>query len=530
MRLALIEPRLGPEGAALTMAPAWREGLIRLALVWAGLMAAFWRDWAAMGHQWWDSSTYNHILMVPAILVWLVAQRLPDLFRLPVGLWRGGLWGMAGALLLWALGALASVAQVTQIAAVAMLIAAVPLVLGARAALGLLFPLAYMGFLVPFGDEAIPLLQTVTARITIALVHISGIRAQIDGVFIATPAGLFEVAEACSGVKFLVAMIAFGVLAAHVCFVSWARRVAFMTLCLVAPVLANGVRAWGTVYLAQIYGAQVAGGVDHIIYGWFFFAAVIAGVIALGWRFFDRPAGAPMLDVGAVMALRLPGKARGLSARACLGALVAMVLAAQGWVMAADHLAAPMPARIALPDVAGWHRVDYAPRHAWAPRAGGADHRLLGRYADAQGHQVDVFYALYAAQGPGKKAGGFGEGALRPESGWSWLAPGPDVAWAHSDRLLAGGPTERLAQTSYKTGDLVTGSNARLKLANILDRLLLRRRSTMLLILSAEEGGAFRATDSLAAFRASIGPLGDWMEAAGRAAPEGQGPPQGQHR
>jgi hypothetical protein len=28
--------------------------------------------------------------------------------------------------------------------------------LGERAALGLLFPLAYMGFLVPFGDEAIP--------------------------------------------------------------------------------------------------------------------------------------------------------------------------------------------------------------------------------------------------------------------------------------------------------------------------------------------------------------------------------------
>lgn len=494
---------------------AWRGALARLALVWVGLIALFWRDWAAMGHQWWDSSTYNHILMVPAILGWLVAQRLPDLLALPVGLWRGGLGLMGAALLLWALGALASVAQITQIAAVAMLIAAVPLVLGPRAALGLLFPLAYMGFLVPFGDEAIPLLQTITAKITIALVHLSGIPARIDGVFIATPAGLFEVAEACSGVKFLVAMIAFGALAAHVCFVSWSRRAAFMALCVAAPILANGVRAWGTVYVAQYYGAAVAGGVDHIIYGWFFFAAVIAGVIALGWRFFDRAAGAPMLDVGGVMALRLPAT-RGISAGACFGALAVMVLAAQGWVMAADRLSAPMPARIALPEVAGWHRVDYAPRHAWEPRAGGADHRLLGRYADAQGHEVDVFFALYASQGPGKKAGGFGEGALRPETGWSWQAPGPDVPGAHSDRLLAGGPTERLAQTSYKTGDLVTGSNARLKLANIMDRLLLRRRATMLLILSAEEDGAFRAADSLAAFRASVGPIGGWMDVAAK--------------
>lgn len=493
----------------------WREGLIRLGLVWAGLIALFWRDWAAMAHQWWDSSTYNHILMVPAILGWLVAQRLPDLFRLPVGLWRGGLWIMGGALLFWALGALAGVAQITQIGAVAMLAAAVPLMLGARAALGLLFPLAYMGFLVPFGDEAIPLLQTITARITIALVHISGIRAQIDGVFIATPAGLFEVAEACSGVKFLVAMIAFGVLAAHVCFVSWRRRAAFMALCILAPILANGVRAWGTVYVAQFYGAAVAGGVDHIIYGWFFFAAVIAGVIALGWRFFDRPAGAQMLDVDAVMARQMP-EMRGMSGRACLGALAVMVLAAQGWVAAADRLRAPMPARIALPPVAGWHRVDYAPRHAWEPRASGADHRLLGRYADDQGHEVDVFFALYAAQGPGRKAGGFGEGALPPDSGWSWQAPGPDAPQARSDRLLAGGPTERLAQTTYRTGDLVTGSNARLKLANIVDRLLLRRRATMMLILSSEEGRAVTAAQSIAAFRAATGPVGDWMDAVAK--------------
>jgi len=81
-----------------------------------------------------------------------------------------------------------------------------------------------MLFLVPFGDELVPTLQMITADLTIALVHLSGIPAVIDGVFIDTPIGLFEVAEACSGVKFLVAMVALGSLAAHVCFASWWRR------------------------------------------------------------------------------------------------------------------------------------------------------------------------------------------------------------------------------------------------------------------------------------------------------------------
>ncbi|NBC36077.1 exosortase A [Novosphingobium sp. FSY-8] len=503
----------------------WRAPLVQLAAVWAGLIALFWPEWRAMAHQWWDSSTYNHILMVPAIVGWLVAQRLPGLFALRAAAWGPGLAGLGAALVLWVLGAFAGFAQVTQIAAVAMLMMAVPMVLGPRVAAGVLFPLCYMAFLVPFGDELVPLLQTITAHITIALVHVSAIPAQIDGVFIHTPAGLFEVAEACSGVKFLVAMTAFGALCAHVCFLDWRRRAGFMALCVVVPVLANGVRAWGTVYAAQIWGREVAGGIDHIIYGWVFFAIVIGLILAAGWRFFDRPAGAPMLDLGAVQGARVLDWAEGFvvaPTRVLVGA-GALALAAVGWVAVADRLSADMPDAITLPDVPGWRREEYTPRIWWEPRATGADHRLLGRYADAQGHVVDVFYGLYAAQGPGKKAGGFGEGALTPDSSWSWRSPGPDMADAKTDLLLAGGPTMRLAATTYRTGDLATGSNLRLKLANITDRLLLRRRSTMVLIVSAVEpgargeGGITRpAAESIAAFRQSTGLIGNWMDGIAR--------------
>ena len=67
----------------------------------------------------------------------------------------------------------------------------------------LLFPLAFAVFLVPFGEEIVPPLQMLTAEIVIALTHLSGIEAHIDGVFIDTPAGLFEVAAACAGVQFV---------------------------------------------------------------------------------------------------------------------------------------------------------------------------------------------------------------------------------------------------------------------------------------------------------------------------------------
>ncbi|WP_430983747.1 archaeosortase/exosortase family protein, partial [Escherichia coli] len=71
-------------------------------------------------------------------------------------------------------------------------------------------------------------LQTATVAITMPLLHLFGVPAHVDGVLITIPNGYFEVAEACSGAKFVIAMIAYGVLVANVCFVSWRRRAVFL--------------------------------------------------------------------------------------------------------------------------------------------------------------------------------------------------------------------------------------------------------------------------------------------------------------
>jgi exosortase A len=503
-------------GALASLPQPWRSALLRLTIAWAALLLLFWSDWQAMGDQWWNISTYNHVLLIPAIVAWLVAQRAAQLAPIEPEGWWPGLIVVAGAALLWALGAFAGLSIARQYGAVTILIASALTILGPRVGAALAFPLGYMLLLVPFGDELVPPLQMITAAITIGLVHLSGIPATIDGVFIHTPAGLFEVAEACSGVKFLIAMISFGILVANLCFLRWPRRGLFLAVCIVVPILANGVRAWGTIFAAQYYGAEAAAGFDHIVYGWIFFAVVIAAVLALSWRHFDRSIDEPPISGATIAASPIIARMaeRRIGWTPALLVVAALALICHGWARAADALEAPLPDRIALPDVPGWHRVDYAPQVRWEPRAGGADHRLLGRYQDAQGRQVDVFLALYSAQDEGREAGGFGQGALPPGGEWSWLSPGPAIDDAKGDRLLAQGRIARLSMTWYRTGDLLTGSNARLKLANIRDRLLLRTRPTAVLILSVEEGqgAAPAAGASIAAFRQATGPLGPWMD------------------
>ncbi len=502
-------------GPAQGLPAQWRRPLAALGAVALAQFLIFGQDWRNMAAQWWNSSTYAHILLIPPVLAWLVWQRWPQLRLLSPSPWWPGAALFALALLGWMLAAATGLSLLRHAAAVAMLGATVLALLGPRVGYGLAFPLGYMGFLVPFGDELIPPLQTVTAILTIGLVQLSGIPAAIDGVFIDTPAGLFEVAEACSGVKFLIAMVAFGVLAAHLCFTSLLRRATFVALCVVVPVLANGGRAWGTIAIAQSKGVEWASGFDHVIYGWFFFAAVIGLVITAGWRFFDRRPDDPLIDPVAIQSSSLLARLarRRIAMPLALFLLLALPLAGQGWASTAERLAAPLPGQIHLPDVPGWQRVDYAPQIAWQPRASGADHRLMGRYADSRGRTVDVFVALYSGQSDGREAGGFGEGALPPDTGWAWLAAGAPAPGGRSERLLGNGRVERVAETYYRTGAVLTGSNLRLKLANMADRLRLRARPTTLLILSSEASSStLEPAQAVVAFRSATGPLGPWMD------------------
>lgn len=280
---ALPQPR-----AATRLPAAWRAPLSALATAALALVLANFGAWEAMAHQWWNIDTYNHLLLVPLITAWLVALKEEELARLAPQPFLPGLLGVAAGLMLWRAGEGLGINLIAQVGAVGALQAAAVTVIGLRAALVLALPIAFAAFLVPFGDEIIPPLQAITAEIAIALTHASGIPARINSIYIDTPAGLFIVAEACSGVKFLIAMVTLGVLVCVTRFNRWRTRAAFMAACVIVPILANGVRAWATIHVAQYVGAEKATGFDHIVYGWVFFAIVIAVLLGAAWRFVER--------------------------------------------------------------------------------------------------------------------------------------------------------------------------------------------------------------------------------------------------
>lgn len=288
----------------------WRRHAAMLAGVWAALLLAFHRDTMDLARIYWTNTTFGHCLFIAPVIGWLVWQRRRELAQVtPVGWWPGLALVAAGGFA-WLIGDASSVALFRHAGLIVILQGAVVSVLGPNVARALLFPLAYMFFLVPFGDFLEGPLQDLTIRMVMPLLHLTGVPASVDGVLISTPNGYFEIAEACSGAKFLIAMVAYGVLVANVCYVSWPRRAAFMAMALVVPVIANGLRAFGTIYVAWWTSVERATGLDHIVYGWVFFGIVMAAVLAIGWRWFDRDPDAAWFDSGSSMACPVTGSTR----------------------------------------------------------------------------------------------------------------------------------------------------------------------------------------------------------------------------
>lgn len=497
--------------AAIEAAPAqavavgWRLHLAALGAVAATILILFGRDAADMAAIWWESSTYNHCALIPAIIAWLVWQRRPELGRMhPVG-WTPGLAVVAVGALAWLIGEAGGVGLARHFGLIVMLQGAVIACLGKSIARALLFPICYALFLVPVGEELVPVLQGVTASMCMALLGLVGIPAHLEGIFITTPTGYFEVAEACSGVKFLVAMVAYGALVANQCFRSWTRRLLFMLAAVVIPIAANGVRAWGTIYIASVTNGDFASSVDHVVYGWVFFAVVIALLMAAGWPFFDRTPGEPWTDPAPSELDRLPLRSNLLPVAACTLLIAA---APPAWSAAvASAGVQPAPAVIASPHIPGWNRIGTTQGRSWRPNFAGADLFSMARYRDERGRQVDLAIAVFSRQAEGRELVGYGQGAIGPDSDWAWIGAGPPPRSGRLDRIAGNGVVREVA-TFYRVGNVVTGRNVEVKLETAKVRLLGGPQRAVAVLVSAEAPGAgLSPRPAIDAFVSALGPI-----------------------
>jgi exosortase A len=421
--MSRVAPPAGDDLARGPRPEGWPAALALLGLGLALLAGLFREEAAAAIHTWNTSTAYNHCWLVPPIAAWLAWQRR---HRLAVLAPRASPWlallAVAPALL-WFAAERLGVMEGRQLAALGLAYALVLAALGWRVVWAMAVPLAYLVFMVPFGGFAVPVLQRITAALIEFGLGLTDIPHYIDALIIEIPAGTFFVAEACAGLRFSIAALAFGALYAVVMFRSPWRRLAVMALAVVVPIIANGMRALGLVLVGHWLGSAEAAAADHVTYGWVFFSIVILLLVLAGLPFREDAGPVPMGPVpppaarrprhAAVLVLAA-GLAVALAGAGPVGAVVLARAAGQP-TQSVVPLAAPDGCAVALDGASlrcagaevSARLVRFPGRVTWAA-VSGARFRLLGDISDE-----DLTFSVPLAAGGGAWQGR--QSRARPE-------------------------------------------------------------------------------------------------------------------
>jgi exosortase A len=379
--------------AATAVADGWRLALPALVGTLLAILVLYRETAMSMVEIWARSETFTHGFLVPPITLWLIWRIRGNLALLTP---RANIWALLALVVagfIWLLGELASVAVLSQFALTTMLVLAVPAVLGLPVARRMAFPLAFLYFAVPFGEFALPQLMEWTANFTVLGLRLSGIPVYREGLHFVIPSGSWSVVEACSGVRYLIASLTVGTLFAYLSYRSLKRRLVFVAVSLLIPVVANWLRAYMIVMLGHLSGNKLAAGVDHLIYGWLFFGIVITAMFWVGARWREDEFPSP---------LDLP---KGVSS--CVGKnssplnmALAVVVLAMLWPLAQwqiERSIQPPVIRLeALGPIAGWPA---SPQTfaAWSPHYDNSSASLQSTFG-AEGRMVGMYLGYYRNQ------------------------------------------------------------------------------------------------------------------------------------
>lgn len=474
----------------------------------AVLMLAYQSTLRSMIATWSNSETFTHgflIFPITACLIWTRRARILGLQARP------DLWAVAGMLVtgaFWMIANLAEIQVIQQFTLIVQVILTLWAILGLNVVREMAFPLAFMFFAVPFGEFLIPGLVHFTANFTVSVIQFTGIPIYRDGNTFSLPTGNWSVVEACSGIRYLIASLMLGSLFAYLNYKNFWKRLSFIVISIAFPVLANGLRAVMIVMIGHFSGMKFAVGVDHLIYGWFFFGIVMMFMFWIGSFFRDSGVRGPD-RVMPVENVSVAAKRRSYVLVAALALGSAAVWPVQVSRIASGNGSLGSVPNLGLPESRGaWHWLRTQARGGWAPNYQGASTEIAATYSGSAGHPVRLFVYYYRDQKQGRELINSNNVVIGTDDPfWSPL-DFRRIRLKLSNRILQVNQwrlrsprSQLLAWEWYWVGDVFVASDFLAKLLEVKAKLSGRNTDSAALIVSVEHQDAtLSAADALRRF------------------------------
>jgi exosortase D (VPLPA-CTERM-specific) len=255
-----------------------------------GILGALglWLYWPTLVHlvgQWWRDPNFSHGFFVPLFSGFVIWQERDRLARIhPRPSWSG-LLVLAAGLAVLIVGRLGAELFLDRSSMLLVLAAVVILFGGWSLFRAALFPWAFLFLMIPipnivFNQITFPL-QLLASRVAAAVLPVLGVPVLREGNVINLPAMPLEVAEACSGIRSLMSLVALAIIYGYMMekrlWVRWLLALAAVPI----TVFANDVRIIGTGLLVQYWDPQAAEGYFHASWGWIIFVVSLIILYAL---------------------------------------------------------------------------------------------------------------------------------------------------------------------------------------------------------------------------------------------------------
>jgi exosortase D (VPLPA-CTERM-specific) len=394
----------------------WRSswGLVLAAVIVGSLSVwPFWDGLAQMWAWWSASPEDSYEVMMPPVAAFLIWQQKDQLERIP---FTGSWWGIALILLGGAalvVGQLGTVFTIVQYAYVITLYGLVLSFLGWSAFRRIAIPLLILAFMIPLPQFVLAnlstLLQLVSSQIGVYVMRLFGVSVFLEGNVIDLGGYKLQVAEACSGLRYLFPLMTLGLLMAYFYKGALWKRIVLFLSSVPITVLMNSFRIGVIGVTVEHWGIEMAEGFLHEFQGWMIFmisVAVLMAEIALlnrvghesgTWRqLFGIEFPNPTPPGAAIRQRTVPP-----SFVVAGGVLVAFVVTS----FVLPRPAESFPARatfVEYPMLLGdWHGQRDSLDAIYTDELKFDDY-LLANYTDPSGHPVNLYMAYYNSQRKGE--------------------------------------------------------------------------------------------------------------------------------
>jgi exosortase len=270
----------------MTFSEALKTYRIQLALLVPLFVLMFYNIAPPMVQQWYNDPNYSHGFIVPLIAGYFLYERREELMKAEVAPANAGLIIIIFGLLQLCVGYLAFELYTMRSSFIVILAGMILYFFGAAVFRIMLLPVLYLFFMVPlpyivYDAIAFPLKQFV-ARYSVETLQHMGVVIIREGNILILPETTLEVADACSGIRSLVSLLALATAFAVFTLKSTVKRVILVIMAIPIAIFTNGLRVIGTGILAQYWGAKAAEGFFHEFAGLAVFGVALLMLAGLG--------------------------------------------------------------------------------------------------------------------------------------------------------------------------------------------------------------------------------------------------------